>query len=196
MKMNDENAIQWPPKYLEVLKATQAMDFKMGSDVLTGNLLRTLVASKPGGRFLEIGTGTGLSASWILDGMDARSTLLSVDNNAEFSTVAGKYLGSDTRLTLKVVDGVEFLKSLESQSFDLIFADAWPGKYENLEAALRLVVPGGIYLVDDMLPQPNWPEGHQSAVDDLLAKLGSLKEFHTGKMNWSTGLVVCTRKGK
>jgi predicted O-methyltransferase YrrM len=192
--LNNEKTIQFPPQYLEILKATQAMDFKMGSDVLTGNLLRTLAVTKPQGRFLEIGTGTGLSAAWILNGMDAQSTLLSVDNNPDLISVAEKYLGFDTRLTLRVADGAEFIKSLAGQTFDFIFADSWPGKYNTLEETLRLVAPGGFYVVDDMLLQPNWPEGHQQLVDELAAKLDALKDFHVCKMTWSTGLVVCTRK--
>jgi predicted O-methyltransferase YrrM len=192
--LNDEKIAQLPPKYLEVLKATKSMDFKMGSDILTGNLLQTLATTKPKGRFLEIGTGTGLSAVWILNGMDSQSTLLSIDNNPDLCSVAEKLLGSDTRLTLRVADGVEFIRSLAGQTFDFIFADSWPGKYNNLEETLRLVAPGGFYVVDDMLPQASWPEGHQLLVDELLVKLDTLKDFHVCKMNWSAGLVVCTRK--
>ena len=166
----------------------------MASDVLTGNLLQTLAATKPKGRFLEIGTGTGLSATWILNGMDSQSTLLSVDNNSELVSVAKQFLGSDPRLTLQFADGVELIKSLAGQTFDFIFADSWPGKYNTLEETLRLVAPSGFYIVDDMLPQPNWPEGHQQTVDELLKKLDALKDFQVCKMNWSTGLMLCTRK--
>ncbi len=193
--MNDEKAVRFPPQYVELLKATQSIDFKMGSDVLTGDLLRTLATTKPKGRFLEIGTGTGLSAAWILDGMDSQSTLLSVDGDPDSVSVAERFLGSDPRLTLRVADGGEFLKSLAGQTFDFIFADSWPGKYDNFEEAIRLVSPGGFYVVDDMFPQPNWPEGHQSSVDALLAELDGLKDFHICKMNWSTGLVICARHG-
>lgn len=192
--MNKEETVPFPPQYLDVLKATKALDFKMGSDVLTGNLLQTLAASKPKAGFLEIGTGTGLSATWILNGMDSQSTLLSVDNNPDLVALAIQYLGSDPRLTLQVADGGKFIKSLAGQTFDFIFADSWPGKYNTFEEALRLVAPGGIYIVDDMIPQPNWPEGHQQLVDELLAKLEALKDFRVCKMNWSTGIVVCTRK--
>ncbi len=192
--MNNEKTIQFPPKYLEVLKASKALDFNMCSDVLTGNLLQTLAATKPKGRFLEIGTGTGLSATWILNGMDSRSTLLSVDNNPDFISTAKQFLCSDARLTFQVADGVEFIKSLEGQKFDFIFADSFPGKYNTLEETLRLVALGGFYVIDDMLPQPNWPEGHQASVDALLRKLEMLEDFNISKMTWSTGLVVCTRK--
>jgi len=190
---SNEAMVQLPPKYIEVLNASKFMDFKMNSDVLNGNLLRTLAASKPKGRFLEIGTGVGLSAAWILDGMDPRSSLLSVDNNPDLVSVAERSLGFDTRLTLRVADGVEFVKSLAGQTFDLIFADSWPGKYNTFEETLRLVAPGGFYVVDDMLPQANWPEGHQPLVDELLEKFDGLNDFRVCKMNWSTGVVVCTR---
>jgi predicted O-methyltransferase YrrM len=60
----------------------------MPSEPLLGALLRVLVASKPGGRFLELGTGTGLSTNWILDGMDADSMLVSLDNEAGVQQIA------------------------------------------------------------------------------------------------------------
>ena len=192
--MNHEKGVPFPPKHHEILEAARSLDFHMGSDVLTGNLLRTLAASIPKGRFLEIGTGTGLSAAWILDGMDPHSTLISVDRDPRLSSVAERVLGSDPRLTLRVADGGEFIKSLAGQTFDFIFADSWPGKYTGLEEALLLVAPGGFYVVDDMLPQPGWPEGHALLVEELLVKLDGLCDFHVCKMNWSTGLVLCTRK--
>ena len=71
----------FPAAYAEIERATQQAGFTMASDPLTGSLLRTLAASKPGGRLLELGTGTGLSTAWILDGMDTAATLTSVDND-------------------------------------------------------------------------------------------------------------------
>ncbi len=38
----------------------------MASDTVTGTLLKTLAASKPGGKFLELGTDTGLAALEII----------------------------------------------------------------------------------------------------------------------------------
>jgi predicted O-methyltransferase YrrM len=53
----------------------------MASEPLVGALLRTLVASKPAGRFLELGTGTGVATTWMLDGMDPASALTTVDTD-------------------------------------------------------------------------------------------------------------------
>lgn len=78
-------------------------------------------------------------------------------------------------------------------TYDLIFADTWPGKFDHLDEALALVPVGGIYLVDDLLPQPTWPEGHQAKVDALVARLASLNGWKTVKIDSLAGIMICTR---
>src|SRR5262249_28758260 len=143
-----------------IFRATQEMNFSMASEPLVGALLRTLAASKPGGRFLELGTGTGVATAWLLAGMDAASTLESVDNDARVQQIAERTLGGDPRLRLITSDGQAYLQGQPPGLFDLVFADAMPGKYEDLDLALAMVKCGGFYVADDMLPQANWPEGH------------------------------------
>ena len=83
-----------PPAVIAALtQATADSGFPMASDPKTGSLLRTLAATKPGGAFLELGTGTGLSSAWILAGMDESSTLVSVDNDATIQCIAQHHLG-------------------------------------------------------------------------------------------------------
>lgn len=53
----------------------------MTFDPEVGALLKTLVASKPAGHFLEIGTGTWAATAWILAGMDTDATIISVEND-------------------------------------------------------------------------------------------------------------------
>ncbi len=77
-----------PEAYERIDEATKTLGFTMASDIQTCSLLKTLAASKPASRFLELGTGTGLSTAWILAGMDAYSSLISVDNEADFLQVA------------------------------------------------------------------------------------------------------------
>ena len=77
--MNTSFSQTLPKAYSQIEEATKASGFTMASDLLTGSLLGTLAASKPGGKFLEMGTGTGLSTSWLLNGMDQNATLISVD---------------------------------------------------------------------------------------------------------------------
>lgn len=103
--MNEQINQPIPPFYHDIYKATKESGFNMASDMLTCSLLRTMAASKPSGRFLELGTGSGLATSWILDGMDADSTITSIDNDEGQLAIADKYLGMDSRLTLVHTDG-------------------------------------------------------------------------------------------
>jgi len=165
----------------------------MASDSKTGSLLRTLAASKPAGAFLELGTGTGLSSAWILDGMDRMASLVTVDNDPAVVAIARQHLEGDPRVAFHVADGGEFLQGLEGQSFGFIFADTWPGKYTHLEQTLALLNPGGLYVIDDMLPQPNWPADHPPKVAALIGLLETRSDLRITKLNWSTGIIVCSK---
>jgi predicted O-methyltransferase YrrM len=57
----DETAFQPPPNSLEAIIAdTRKLGFLGWCWPQVGALLRVMAASKPGGRLLEIGTGTGV----------------------------------------------------------------------------------------------------------------------------------------
>lgn len=165
----------------------------MPSDVRTCALLRTLAASKPGGAFLELGTGTGLSTCWILEGMDSGSNLISIDHDSELLSIARKYLGGDSRLTLVHSDGGLWINNHQSMGFDYIFADTWHGKYLLLDEVLEMLRPGGIYIVDDMLPQPNWPEGHDEKANALVKALESRGDLYLNRLSWATGIILAVK---
>jgi len=75
-----------------------------------------------------------------------------------------------------------------------VFADAIPGKYEALDEALAIVKVGGFYIIDDMLPQPNWPEGHQEKATALLDQLAKDERFFKLALPWASGIVVLVRR--
>ena len=81
-----------PDQLRDIIADTAGSGFTMPSDILTGALLSSLAASKPAGRILELGTGTGLASSWLLHGMDSNSTLDSVDNDENVMAIAIKHL--------------------------------------------------------------------------------------------------------
>jgi predicted O-methyltransferase YrrM len=172
---------------------SKTLDFSMISEPLTGALLRMLAATKPAAKFLELGTGTGAATAWLLDGMDAASTLLSVDHDEQLQSVARRHLGHDRRVTFVTADAESFLEGLHDQRFDFIFADTWAGKYLQREMALGLLPVGGLYVIDDMLPQVNWPDGHEEKVQLLLEQLASDRRFHIAKLRWASGIVMAVR---
>lgn len=192
--MFNDNTTAAPPAWREIDAHSRAAGFDMPSEPGTGAMLRLLAASKADGRLLELGTGTGLATAWLLAGMGRRASLVSVDSDSAVQAVAREMLGADPRVTFLIADGLDHVRAQKPASFDLIFADAWPGKYEALDEALALLAPGGLYVVDDMLRQPNWPEGHQPRVDALAARLKSHPDLATVALNWASGLVIAARR--
>ncbi|WP_300598545.1 methyltransferase domain-containing protein [Niabella sp.] len=190
--MTDKVTINIPVQYEAIALKTKALGFDMPSDLQTGSLLRTLVASKPGGRILELGTGTGLATSWMLSGMDNSAALVSVDNNELLISVAEEQLKGD-RIQFVCADGYEWITTYKGAPFDFIFADAMPGKYDLFEETFALLKTGGIYFIDDMLPQPNWPEGHAQKVEAFIAALETRTDLVLTKLNWSTGIIIVTK---
>ncbi len=191
--MNETENLKLPPRLPQLLSETARLNFAMASDLLTGCLLRTLAATKPSSNLLELGTGTGVATAWMLDGMDRESRLVTVEKNEAALAVAQKLLGDDQRVVFVQADGGEWLSGAESNQFDLIFADSWPGKYSHLGEALRLLKRGGLYVIDDMLPQPNWPDDHTPRVDELISILEGRDDLTITKLNWSTGIIIATK---
>ena len=192
--MNDTNIQDIPKIHKEITRKSEEIGFTMPSDLYVGSFLKTLIASKPNGNFLEIGTGIGLSLSWMIEGMDADSKLISIDNDQELISIASSYFGDDDRVEVVCKDGADWIKEYSGAKFDLIFADAWPGKYSEIDEVLNLINVGGFYIIDDMTKQPNWPAGHEDNVIELTAYLEQRKDLQLTKMNWSTGLIMAVKK--
>jgi predicted O-methyltransferase YrrM len=192
--MDDLEFLDPPSALPTILERTEALAFSMPSEPRTGAMLRVLATSKPGGRLLELGTGTGLSTAWLLDGMDRDARLISVDVDPGPQAVAREILGGDARLEIVTLDAAAFLRSQQgNEPFDLIFADAMPGKYEHLDEALALLQPGGLYVIDDMLPQANWPANHAERVPRLVGDLAGRAGYRIVSLAWSSGLVLVAR---
>ena len=110
--------------------------------------------------------------------------------------LARERLAPDPRVELLHGDGDTLLPDLVQRGvrFDLIFADSWPGKYRLLDEALELVADRGVYVIDDMLPQPNWPDGHGDRAAALLQRLSRSAGLDCLPLAWSTGIVLVCRR--
>ncbi|MFS4469090.1 O-methyltransferase [Maribacter sp. 2210JD10-5] len=192
--MNDSNIQDIPKIHHRIQAKSEEIGFSMPSDLYIGSLLKTLVSSKPNAHILELGTGIGLSLSWMVDGMDKSSKLITVDNDPELIAIAQQYFGHDERLQIIREDGGKWIENYKGPKFDLIFADTWPGKYSHIDTIMDMIKIGGFYVIDDMVSQPNWLEGHEDNVTDLTAYLEGRKDFGITKMNWSSGVILAVRK--
>ncbi|MEZ5042638.1 MAG: class I SAM-dependent methyltransferase [Saprospiraceae bacterium] len=192
--MNDLNILDYPANYAILEQRCKEIGFTMPSDPYIGTLLKTLITTKPKANLLELGTGIGLSLSWMIDGMDAASKLTTVDNDPALTAIAQHYFGENENVDIVCLDGTTWIKNYAGPPFDLVFADAWPGKYSEIEAILALIKVGGFYVIDDMSARSDWPVGHQAKVDQLIDYLENRADFNLTKMNWSTGIIIAVRK--
>ena len=192
--MNSTLPLENPKNYDLLLKKSSEIGFTMPSDIYVGCLLKTLVASKPNSRILEIGTGIGLSLSWMVEGLDRKSKLISIDNDLFLINTVMAFFKNDPRIQLICKEAGTWLKNYSGGLFDLVFADSWPGKYSEIDHVLSLIKVGGFYVIDDMIPQQNWPEGHHGNVKKLITQLEARKDFTITKMEWSTGIILMTKR--
>ena len=107
-------------------------------------------------RAIEVGTFTGFSALCLARGMGKGSQLICCDISEEWTDVGRRFwqeAGVADRIELRIGTAIETLRAIrEDGSFDLAFIDADKSSYIDYgEELLRLVRPGGLILVDNVL---------------------------------------------
>ena len=113
-------------------------------------MLSSLAAAVPErGRVLEIGTGVGVGTAWISAGLGQRNNVevLRVEVDQRLSDAARSWPWP-VNVRVLTADAFELIETFGT--FDLVFLDAFPGKYDHIEPAIKLVRPGGFLLVDDL----------------------------------------------
>ena len=179
------------PQIEKIKTISHRLGFEMSCDLEAANLC-AIVARGCHGNWLELGTGTGLSTLFLAEVLEA-GQLDTVDVNEEYSKAAQSVIGPKQGLQFIVEDGGDFLSSCKPQAYNFVFADAWPGKYSHLHLVLNTLVVGGLYFIDDLLPQSNWPNHHQLKVDALLSFFNQLDSFAISHLHWGSSCAVITK---
>jgi caffeoyl-CoA O-methyltransferase len=110
-------------------------------------------------RYLEIGTFTGYSSTAVALVLPDDGRLVCCDVSEEWTTIARRAwieAGVDHKITLVIAPATQTLDRLLADggesSFDFAFIDADKGGYDAYyERCLRLVRPGGLIAVDNVL---------------------------------------------
>ncbi|MFW9911019.1 MAG: O-methyltransferase [Candidatus Thorarchaeota archaeon] len=107
-------------------------------------------------RILEIGMSIGYSTtSMALAVKDhgGRITALEIDENiVPAAKRAFKHYNVHDVIDIKIGDANEMIRTLESESFDVVFQDASKRLYPvMLEDCVRVLKKGGLFLIDDTL---------------------------------------------
>ena len=124
-----------------------------------GALMAMLVGLMGARRCLEVGTFTGYSALSVALALPADGRLVCCDLSREWTDVARRYwdsAGVAGRIELRIGPAIDTLDALlaegDADSFDFAFIDADKPNYDAYyERALRLVRPGGVIAIDNVL---------------------------------------------
>jgi predicted O-methyltransferase YrrM len=169
-------------------------------DPVTGSLLRLLAAACGAKAVVELGTGAGVSALWLLRGMHPDGVLTSIDPETEHQRLAKQTLveagyGSG-RVRLIAGRALEVLPRLSDGAYDLVFCDA--ARTENsdyLSSALRLLRPGGMVMFAGALnggrvANPSARDTDTVALRDLAKAVRDNEQLTPALLPVGTGLLA------
>jgi O-methyltransferase len=127
-------------------------------------------------RTLELGTYTGYSALAVALALPAKGRVMTCDTNAEWVDIGRPHwdrAGVADKIEIRIGQAIDTLKRLEDEgagNFDLAFIDADKEQYGMYyESALRLVRPGGLIVLDNMLQRGRVADSNESNVDAVVA---------------------------
>jgi predicted O-methyltransferase YrrM len=168
-----------------------------------GAALRLLAAACGARTVIEIGTGTGVSGTWLLRGMRPDGVLTSIDVEQEHQRLARLTYAeagfAPGRVRLICGPALEVLPRFTEGAYDLLFIDALKAEYpEYLVEGLRLLRPGGIVAVDnalwhDKVADPDMDDPDTTAVRSLLETVAEDAGLVSALLPVGDGLLVAVR---
>lgn len=143
----------------EVIEAARRRGERLGCTPIgtgTGPTLRVLAAAMSARSVVEIGTGAGVSGLWLLSGMPSDGVLTTIDISTENQRAARQAYAEarvpSARTRIIGGDARTVLARLANGGYDLVLVDADKNDYPDyLAAAARLLRPGGLLVMDNML---------------------------------------------
>jgi predicted O-methyltransferase YrrM len=128
-----------------------------------GRLLALAAAAKPAGVVAESGTGAGVGAAWLHSGLGPDARLVTVERDEKLARRAAGLFADDPRVRVLAGDW----RLLERYApFDVFFCDGG-GKRDDPQTVVDLLAVGGVLVLDDFTPSPDWPPRFGGEVDEL-----------------------------
>jgi predicted O-methyltransferase YrrM len=157
-------------------------------------------------RVLEIGCFTGYGTLGFALALPADGKVVTLDVNEDWAGIGRRYwreAGVEARIELRLAPALESLDRLLAEgaadSFDLAYVDADKKSYSDYcERALRLVRPGGLVALDNMLwhgavADPD-DQGHQvKALREVAARLHDDPHLTVSLLPIGDGLMLARR---
>jgi predicted O-methyltransferase YrrM len=140
-------------------------------DPEVGRFLYAVARGMQARRVLEVGTATGYSALWLARALPADGRVVTIDVDAERIAQARAFwtqAGVSERVETVCGPALAMLPTLRGP-FDLLFLDALKEEYQGyLDAALPLLRPGALVLVDNVLWKGKVARGEHDEETDAL----------------------------
>lgn len=169
-----------------------------------GAVLRTLAAAIQAKSVVEIGTGAGVSALWLLEGMDADGVLTSIDNEAEHQLIAKDAISQagiePNRVRLINGNPAEVVDRLTLNAYDISLIAGRPLELEqNIARALKLLRAGGLLIIDralwnDKVADPAQVDAETVAVRKALESIAENEELVGTLLPVGGGLLVAVKR--
>jgi predicted O-methyltransferase YrrM len=170
----------------------------------TGAALRLLAALGNARAVVEIGTGTGVSGTWLLRGMRPDGVLTTIDVEGEHQRIARRifqeagYAAGRTR----IITGraLEVLPRLTDGGYDLVFVDAELAEYGPCVAAAgRLLHRGGVLAVHHALAggrigDPAARDPDTVAVREVVKEMREADDWVPALLPTGDGLLTAVRR--
>ncbi len=128
---------------------------RMCSGHLQGRLLKMFVRMINPRNILELGTFTGYSALCLAEGLSGEGSLHTIEIDDELEEFIRCHLNGSSissKVNLHIGDARDILKSLNEETFDLVFIDANKREYlEYYNLVFDRVSDGGFIIADNTL---------------------------------------------
>jgi O-methyltransferase len=172
-----------------------------------GHFLALMVRLIGAQRCLEIGTFTGYSTLAMALALPAHGRIVACDINEAWTNIGREHwkrAGVAGKIEVVIAPAIETLRHLErkqtSDQFDLAFIDADKTAYNGYyEATLRLVRPGGLIVLDNMLRRgrvadPNEIDPDTVALRILNSKLACDERVDRVLLPIASGMTLARRR--
>lgn len=152
---------------------------------------------------VEIGTGAGVSTTYLLRGMTPTGTVTTIDMEPEHHRAARRTLTAagipPERARLITGRALDVLPRLTDGGYDIVLIDARKSEYPAyLEHALRLLRPGGLLLIDNALwhgrvADPAQRDKDTTAIRETLKAVRESEELTVALLTAGDGLLAAVR---
>ncbi|MFG1610055.1 O-methyltransferase [Actinoplanes sp. NPDC049265] len=190
-----------------VLRTARALAAELALDPVSpgaGSVLRLLAAAGSAKAVVEIGTGTGVSGTWLLRGMRADGVLTTIDVEGEHQRIARRIFveAGFTPSRTRIIAGraLDVLPRLADRVYDLVFVDSDPAEFTSCaEAALRLLRPGGTLVINGTLAggrisDPAARDAETVTIRDLLKTMREAEDWIPAMVPVGAGLLAAVRR--